>query len=689
MPTQRFSESLAVEVPTGYRTVVAPEVTENGTRQRGGRLPSGRMPLDSTGPSDGPATRTPGLLAALSEQGFELVDGPVLLEPDPQVFRRRAGRARLNVDVDIDQDAVILVEQDGMFSWRPPDKRTHVELPASQRRSPFEARAARRRIAFEVPLVASERAESQRRGWVKDLAFSRVRVFVLKYLARKIVGSVVRHLEAHVQTGLREITGTDPLKWVPFSGSVNLPKGRPPRVLLFVHGTFSSTIGAFGVLGATPHGRKVLSLARGRYDLLMGYDHLTLSVNPSENGAELLSMLRAIDWPEPPVFDIVCHSRGALVTRSLIEEGLPQSGWKASVDRVVFVAGVNAGTYLAAPKNWARFVDLYTNLAAAAARLLPERVAATILGEVIKGVGALVKLTASYAATEQGAPGLAAMEPDGEFVKRINETQPGQPLPTTTAWFVIGGEFEPNLSLANVKTLPKRFVMALADAGIDQLMRQPNDLVVHVASMAAIDSPVGQASQFVQDEFTFGPQEGVFHTIYFARPETSQHLTKWLNLTPVPARVRRRTTRSDRSYTGERQGFVIDRIAAAPFDFDLDLEMYATRALSRPDSSTRGGRKVDTSIGRSQVTRAAPGEKRTSGSRRSADSRASKSKRVRLPTLPAPVPGSQRRKVTATVSAHFRASMPPRAQVGKRVTVQATISREALAAVGGLSENEF
>ena len=69
------------------------------------------------------------------------------------------------------------------------------------------------------------------------------------------------------------------------------PLGHPPRILLLVHGTFSSTIGGFGQLGGTPAGKKLLGSPKDRYDVGLGYDHLTLSVDRTRTrGGQVLEV---------------------------------------------------------------------------------------------------------------------------------------------------------------------------------------------------------------------------------------------------------------------------------------------------------------------------------------------------------------------------------------------------------------
>jgi CHAT domain len=660
--TRSFGDAITVTVPTGYD--VGSTSLERRGRRRGGRLPRGRVSVETADSGE-----AGDLVTAVLDQGFQLAGDPLTVSGAATGTRRR-GRARVDVTLDEDTDAVLLLEQDGVYSWRGPDDRGELQDVDRRRRSPLDAPVRRRQVSFELTLVP-ETSPATQRGWLEDRVFSKVRVFVLKYVARKVVGFAVDQLEAHVSAGLRVVDGHDPKLWTPLKGTLELPTDRPARVLLLVHGTFSSTIGGFGNLCGTPAGKKLLASFTKRYDLVLGYDHLTLSVDPAANAAELLGFLRDIDWPKPPVFDVVCHSRGSLVSRAFTETSLPMSGWDARVERIVHVGGPNAGTHLASPENWNKLVDLYTNLAAAASRLLPDAVAAAVLGEVIKGVGALVKLIVSYAVDDQVAPGLASMNPSGRFIETLNLIETGQRIPGHVAGYVIASDFEPSLALKDPKTLPKRFLLALADLGVDQLIGHSNDLVVDTASMSAIDLVAGGRSAFVQDSYTFDGKDQVFHTIYFHQQQTCDQIEKWLGL-----RV-----------TGELTAGVVppspppdgDEPASASVRTIPDLRMPGD-PRRRARSTQRAMRSVPASRGPilSPTPRTAP-EPAAPGTRRVRPHRGLK---------PSAAAGAKEEAAGSLVTASFRASMDAEAAVGVMTTVRATISREALAASPDVSDLE-
>jgi CHAT domain/Ternary complex associated domain 7 len=516
-----------------------------------------RVPLDSpVVPTDTASASAEAmvLLAALREQRIELLDA-VPLEPVPgavtaagPVGRRTRGpilpvpprqAVTLSLPIHADEHAVVLLEQDGVYRWKLPDD---VDRPSEgMRRRGAIAESPTGIATFRIDVYASPAdamaVRRQTRGVISHFVFGGIRAYVLKFAAHAIVGEVMSHLERHIRTGLVAVGSLDPTDWHPVEpADVKLPRNRPARVLLLVHGTFSSTVGGFGGLGAHPWGRQFLQTALDRYDAVLGFDHRTLSVDPFVNASELMELLQALPGGRAPSLDVVTHSRGGLVTRSLVELLLPfERGWQPQIEHVVFVASTNHGTRLAEPDNWNALIDLYTNLAMAATRalgLVPQAALfASIVGGVVQGVGSLVEYMVGAMITDKDVPGLAAMEPDGDFVTKINETQPGQPDPQHSSYFAVTSDFEVSAPGDGPKELPPHFLMMLADGFIDRLFRKaPSDLVVDTASMTAIDPAVGG---FVDDTFDFGTNPFVYHCNYFLRPEVTTALAHWLGL-PEP-----------------------------------------------------------------------------------------------------------------------------------------------------------
>lgn len=539
------SDSFTVTMPTA------------GTR-RGGRPTRGR----------GRATPSTDdlLLQALESQDFEVVEE---LEIRPQQRRglRAAGAEREDVTVELDvsddEDGVLLVEQDGMYTWHWPE---HSAAPRSGARRGARRGLGGRQVTFRIEFygetdkaLARGARRGSRRGFFKGFLLGKVKAFVLKFVGRQVVKGVTKFIERNVRPGLVSMPAFDPDAWthVDEGGTIDLggSTGRDRRLLLFIHGTFSSTVGGYGALGATPWGRNFFDAALADYDAVIGYDHRSLSEDPLQNAKALYQTLRTLGDGHGLALDVVTHSRGGLVFRSLTETVLPSAGWKPTVERAVFVGVPNQGTTLAEPANWHTFIDLYTNLAVAVCRAIgtfPQvTFAAQVMREVIQGLGDLVKYMATEAVERHRIPGLSAMQPGGRFIKQLNETQPGQPRPEAARYYAITSTFDVGLldglgsgEESVLKQLPKRFLQVVVTKVADQLLGRSCDLVVNTDSMQAIDPGVGG---FVKDVLDFGVNPHVYHTNYFVRPEVIGQLATWFGMAVDTLEPRRRGGRSARS----------------------------------------------------------------------------------------------------------------------------------------------
>ena len=230
--------------------VMAPSLGESGIQ----RLRSGRLPTEAILPEE-----VAEIVGAMERQAMELVDA---IELTPPLESRSGGGRRavpsapeaqsISFDIRVEQseEAVVLVEQDGVYSWVFPSDRT--AITQSQLRGTESARS----ISFRIEVRATEARERRpgQRGLLADLVFSKVKALVFKFTARCIAWKTMEFLERNVSRGIVVIGSEDPERWqrVEDITSVPLPANRPARVLLFIHGTFSNTLGSFGALGGTP-----------------------------------------------------------------------------------------------------------------------------------------------------------------------------------------------------------------------------------------------------------------------------------------------------------------------------------------------------------------------------------------------------------------------------------------------------
>ncbi|MEX2153965.1 MAG: CHAT domain-containing protein [Gemmatimonadaceae bacterium] len=503
---------------------------------RRGRRPLPRGPI-SVGDTTARGERTTDpVVESLRAQDMELIAAFEVELPDEPPTAKRGARAqprKATVDLAEGEDAVMLLETDDVYEWRiEPSK---VEVAPSTRRGPL-VEGRRKTVTFDLGVTGSSTGTGAgtrtRRGGPLGFVAKTVRGYVLKFVARLAVGQGIKFLERNARKAFVVMDADDPSDWRVMDDlrTVVLPTDRAPRILLFVHGTFSSTVGAFGALTATDAGKAFLADALDTYDVVVGYDHPTLSEDPLENATDLLARLERSRFGIAPHIDAISHSRGALVLRSFIEHLLPHSSLGSCVRRAIFVGGANGGTKFAEPDNWKKLIDLYTNIAVAGGRvvsLLGAPGAGVIIKETVQTVGTLVKHLATAAISERRAPGLSAMEPDGDFVTEINKTQKGQPSAADSLFYVVSSDFNIDLTGPGAPELSPRLKQWLADSFVDKLMREPNDLLVGIGSMSHIDPSAGA---FVKDKLEFGKNPHVYHTIYFAQPEVVRALEKWLEL---------------------------------------------------------------------------------------------------------------------------------------------------------------
>lgn len=464
------------------------------------------------------------VVAAMVEQGLTLLDDMTLASRGDH--GRAAGAIRMEVPIGGGQAAVILAEQDGLYRW---------VLPHNEARSGAVRRTDDDLIAaFTIPADFTPADDEYRRGLWQIPGRSRIKTFVFRFAARTIVRRAVRGVDERVDVGLVWIRGTEPRDWGAAETLQIAPRDGGCRVLVLVHGTFSSTVGCFGSLGCTPWGRAFLEAALAHYDLVLGWDHKTLSEDPAANAGALANALSRIDWPTSPQIDVISHSRGGLVVRALLELALG-NGEVPKIRRAVFVGAANAGTELARPANWHRFVDLYTSLAAASCRvlsLLPHAApAAEIARGIVRTIGALVRAIVDEGLDPAIAPGLAAMIPEGTYLSGFRDNLGDVPV----RCFLIAADFEPGvLDRDESQALPLRLALWAADNIIDSLMNGlPNDLVVNTDSMNALGANLEAGWS---EALTLMKSPNVYHTNYFARPEVVNLLTRWLGL-PAPEKV--------------------------------------------------------------------------------------------------------------------------------------------------------
>lgn len=268
------------------------------------------------------------------------------------------------------------------------------------------------------------------------------------------------------------------------------------RSLLLVHGTFSRAHTSFAGLADDT----LTELERRYHGRVFAFDHFTLSHDPRRNVEWLLEHIPAgiaLD------VDVLCHSRGGLVARTLAERSgeLSVSARSVDVRRIIFVASPNSGTVLTDVEHMSTFVDTCTNLA----NFLPDNAVTTTLE-------ALVTVAKHLAVgTLNGLEGLQSMRPDGPFLRWLNVDAANQ-----TAYHALAGDFEP---------VQAGWRQWFQDQLMDRIFGKPNDLVVPTASVHEAN---GSSHFPLADPVVYDHADGISHSTFFSEKRTQQTLLGWL-----------------------------------------------------------------------------------------------------------------------------------------------------------------
>lgn len=294
--------------------------------------------------------------------------------------------------------------------------------------------------------------------------------------------------------------------------------GKP--ILLFIHGTFSSTMGGFGTL--EPDAWKLLEEHFGSE--IYGYDHYTLSKNPVENALDLVKRL-----PPKAKVHIVTHSRGGLIGELLCRSGrkepfddldrkligeneriakdldelgkLLSSTQRISVERFVRVACPARGTNLAS-KRVDRWLELFINVTG---KLLPPG--------ANTAYGVLTDLLLDFkkqGTNPEAFPGLAVMDPESSFIKMINRSD----VELDVDLSVIAGDIEKTGAIGR-----------LAVFFADLFYSDDNDLAVQTTAM--FGGPTRKQGRYFLHK---GP--GVHHSSYFLLKRSAKVIQEALTLQP-------------------------------------------------------------------------------------------------------------------------------------------------------------
>jgi hypothetical protein len=382
-------------------------------------------------------------------------------------------------------------------------------------------------LRFEIPVHGGTPTGAARRG---ELVRKIVRVVVVK-LAGKVGEWALNKLAARWEAGrwndrTRGLVLVDPAILASDGGSLP-PLKDPSRIgrggsrnLLLIHGTFSSTESGFSGLAKTvgTDSRRLFNALGDVYgDRIFGFNHFTVSESPEQNARALLKALP----PSGGVFDVITHSRGALVLRTLVEQRdvLGPDAGRFQLGRAILCAGPNEGTPLADGGRWDTITSWIGNLT----DLFPDNPFTFVVDFLAESLKWLAQ------AASQALPGIASMNPKGEVIRDLQDS----PAPPVRAYWAITTNHEPD------ETLLSR----AADLGIDAFFAEANDMVVPTAGGWRVDdeaAPTIPAGQIV----CFGPggnvrvggRANVHHCNLFSQPETIDLLVRILRDEPLGVR---------------------------------------------------------------------------------------------------------------------------------------------------------
>lgn len=509
----RGSETPIELIDSGI-TVVAPGLSGQGTYL--GRRLAGEVRLVTDEPDD--------FRASLEEA--ELEDRHTLILEDETPTEPRPGPTLLG---EIRPNEILLQvpsqEDEGQFLfYQDEDRVISIHLPtkvesgqALAPRGVTSPQLYQYRFKLRVP-TGGAAARPGMRGLIGTVLRKVLKVVVFKLVERR-VGKVLyggvkrwedrrRSFQGFHGGTYAELLADRPVpfeRWAELAGK---------RSLLFLHGTTSTTSGAFAGLA---HFQLFADrLYRAYENRVLGFNHHTLTVGVASNLTQFYK--RLAQQPARYEFDVICHSRGGLLARALGELSPPQvaeltgvawtkpSNIEVQINRVIFVGTPNAGTVLATPDKVPELVDRLANIVSS----LPDSISTISLGAILSIAAYLAETAFKY------LPGLADQAPGSKFLSLLN-----QPPADPKRYFAVQADYEPTGSL--LLALKERLADRLADRLFSD---KKNDLIVPTVGVS------------VNEEFTLDPSrvtdydntQGIHHTNYFHRKRTWQQIVNYLGV---------------------------------------------------------------------------------------------------------------------------------------------------------------
>lgn len=297
----------------------------------------------------------------------------------------------------------------------------------------------------------------------------------------------------------------------PFS-EWNSLAGSGQQSLLFIHGTTSTTSGAFGGLNNFSAVANSLYSAYG--NRVIGFNHHTLTKSVVQNVVDFHAALPQGGGPYN--FDIICHSRGGLVARVLKEfspekiSAILGTSWtptaSVNIGKIVFVGTPNIGTQLADPDDIPHALNQLANVAS----LFP--------GGGLEVGGIIACAAYAVEAGFKALPGLQDMDPGHNLLTLLNQAVlAGSPGPAND-YYAVQSAFSAQGAILN----------AVMKTAMGYLFKGAlNDLIVPTLGVSDIDGSSLASSRVLY--YGQSPKaDDVPHTGYFVRQETWDLVTSSL-----------------------------------------------------------------------------------------------------------------------------------------------------------------
>lgn len=379
--------------------------------------------------------------------------------------------------------------------------------------SPTPVFVIQTRMGAARDTMASGLPRATLRGPITKLGRKIFKVLVLplaSMVLEKPVQSIVGVIERKYRQNLIWQLTPDNYKKQPRTPFTDWKSLSGRRALLIVHGIFSSAEGMLGHLPQTAMARWCHAYG-GR---VVGFNHLSVTMSPEDNARFFLEQAKKA-FPDGKLeFDILCHSRGGIVSRALVERGrvlFPESN--CQIRNVYFVASPNNGSLLGDPEHLVEMLDVFTNFLTN----FPD-------GPIMYSMEvllAIVKLLAH--AGEKNLPGIENMGTRGYIAKVLNAAEERSPARYGAA----ASDYEPRQGVDN-----GFFTSRFSNTVMDRIFYQngqpiANDLVV---PRDGVYSSNGHPSFPILNPLLYRAETGVWHSGFFSRPETIAHIDKYLGM---------------------------------------------------------------------------------------------------------------------------------------------------------------